>query len=51
MFEEHIKPMLSWIVKGEIVGLVDEEKGGIIGYIHRDNIKGVIKILSKRTEK
>lgn len=39
--------MRKWIASDEMEGLVDEKAGGIIGYIHRDHIGRIIKILNK----
>ena len=45
--DKNIKDLLQWVIDNSLVGLVDEEAGGIVGYISRDHIKGVLTKLNK----
>ena len=36
-----------WLHKDKLAGLVDEESGGIIGYIHKEHIDKILKLLNK----
>ena len=37
----------KWLQDDEMVGLVDEEAGGIIGYIHQEHIEKILNLLNK----
>ena len=45
--DENYNDMQNWVRTEEMVGLVDEEKGGIIGYINREHAERIIKELTK----
>ncbi len=43
--DEQLRDALSWLAKDNLIGLVDEEAGGIIGYVnetHADRIAGLL---------
>lgn len=44
----NLTDLLRWAADDELVGLVDEVDGGIIGYINRAHIEKVISILNKQ---
>ncbi len=50
--ETNIPDLQKWVNDRALVGLIDEERAGIIGYINSDHIEEVVKILngSKETE-
>ena len=39
----------DWIEENQMIGLVDEKKGGIIGYINREHAERIIKQLNETT--
>lgn len=39
--------LFKWLIKDKLIALVDEEKGGIIGYFHRDHEEEFFKLLNK----
>lgn len=45
--EAERKAGIKWFKEEELVGLVDEKQGGIIGYIHPKHIKKIIKKLNE----
>ena len=48
LFDEHKIDLQKWINDDGLIALVDEESGGIIGYIGRDHISMIMKSLSKK---
>tara|TARA_R110000868_G_scaffold74337_10_gene214982 strand:+ start:1274 stop:1621 length:348 start_codon:yes stop_codon:yes gene_type:complete len=45
--ETNIDDLEKWITDGVLHGLIDENLGGIIGYIHGEHINRVVSILNK----
>jgi len=46
--EEDNKPDLqNWVNNDELFALVDENKGGIIGYINKEHITEIVDLLNK----
>lgn len=41
------KDMQDWVDKDQLVALVDENHGGIIGYVNREHSQGLLKQLNK----
>ena len=50
MDERHIKDAQKWLDEENLVALVDEKKGGIIGYINRTHIDEILPILNKELD-
>lgn len=44
--DANLKDAEEWLDKGEMVGIVSEKHGGIIGYIHHQNADDIISILN-----
>jgi hypothetical protein len=44
--EENVKDAKGWLDEGEMVGIVSEIHGGIIGYVHRDHADDIATILN-----
>lgn len=38
--------LVEWIERDELVGLVSEFHGGIIGYVHRDHADDITTVLN-----
>lgn len=51
MFRNHIDGANLWLSKGEMVAIVSEKSGGIIGYMHIDHAEDVISALNLRAIK
>jgi len=47
MEEVNTLDALKWLGKSEMVAIVDEKKGGIIGYAHQTHAEKLIKKLNK----
>lgn len=47
--DSNMKDAKEWFDKGEMVGIVSEKHGGIIGYIHHQNADDIISILNLYT--
>ncbi len=45
--KNNIQDLKDWIEKNKLVGIVDEEEGGIIGYISDDFIDKIVNKLNK----
>ena len=45
--DENYKDLQNWVTKEKMVGLVDENMGGIIGYINRSQVKEILKLLNE----
>jgi len=45
--KERLEDLLEWAANDELVGLVDEAEGGIIGYIHKTHITRITKELNR----
>lgn len=45
--ENNIKDLKDWIENNQLIGLVDEKEGGIIGYIQKDLANKIIIKLNK----
>lgn len=45
--ETNIPDLKRWVDENVLAGLIDEEKGGIIGYIHHEHIDEITKLLNK----
>lgn len=44
--ETNIPDLQNWVDNRELVGLIDETKGGIIGYINKAHIEDIIVLLN-----
>ncbi|KAF2423622.1 MULTISPECIES: hypothetical protein [Bacillus] len=44
--EPNVKDAKKWLENGELVGIVSEIHGGIIGYIHADHADDIVSILN-----
>lgn len=44
--EMNIEDATQWLTKGEMVGIVSEIHGGIIGYIHNDHADDFVSVLN-----
>lgn len=49
--ETNIPDLQEWVDERELVGLIDEEKGGIIGYINHFHIEEVVGILNGKSQR
>ena len=49
-FEDNLPDLLKWAADGQLEALVDESKGGIIGYIHREHIDRITGLLNTKQE-
>lgn len=49
--ETNIPHLLSWVYERKLVGLIDEEKGGIIGYINHAHIEEIVGILNGKEKR
>jgi hypothetical protein len=45
--EENRSDLQKWVDQDELVGLVDESCGGIIGYINRHHAERIVEALNK----
>jgi hypothetical protein len=43
-----IKAGIKWFKNKELVGLVDEKSGGVIGYIHSAHIKRILRKVNNK---
>lgn len=48
MEEMNVNDAKDWLKEGQLLALVSEEAGGIIGYIHQDYAEDVATVLSLR---
>ncbi|MFD5198427.1 hypothetical protein ACFVL4_23615 [Bacillus subtilis] len=44
--DRNVKDAKEWFEDGEMVGIVSEIHGGIIGYIHVDHAEDIVSILN-----
>jgi hypothetical protein len=44
--EDNTKDLLKWVGNDELWGLIDEEQGGIIGYIHHSHMERITNLLN-----
>ncbi len=44
--EDNLPDLEKWVKEDKMVALIDEEMGGIIGYIHQDHIDRITAILN-----
>ena len=49
--EKNKQDLQKWIDEDKMVGIVNEENGGIIGYINKGHINKILKKLNKMEEK
>lgn len=47
MDEQNIKDLIEWVTKNELVAIVDENEGGIIGYVHEFHSDRILDTLNQ----
>lgn len=45
--EDNKNDLLKWVADDELMGLIDEEKGGIIGYINHKHVNRIAEMLNE----